>query len=183
MLVARQLTPRKCRRIQKFPEILCWNLTRIRVKKFSKLQAEGVYICFDQRYVMINLTHCMESCVSRFYFTYCMFYVWKRSIWIGVFQRAYTKTKTTIWPTKYRAGAAVVSTITKRSYSLLGGVLFNYFFYYFFSLKGNISKLLHEYRDQTLDLRERQRPNERPNVNKCLNENNWQVLWTHKCLV
>ena len=35
---------------------------------------------------------------------------------------------------------------------------------------------VHEYRDQTLDLRERQRPNERPNVNKCLNENNWQVL-------
>ena len=104
----------------------------MRVKKFSKRPAEGVFICFDQRYVMIDLTQCLESCVSRFYFTYCMFYVWKRSIWIGVFQRAYTKTKATIWPTKYRTEAAVVSTITKRLYSLLRGVLLNYFGFFFY---------------------------------------------------
>ena len=105
----------------------------MRVKKFSKRPVEGVYIGFDQRYVMIDLTQCLESCVSRFYFTYCMFYVWKLSIWIGVFQRAYTKTKATIWPTKYRAGAAVVSTITKQLYSPLGGVILNYFVLLFFT--------------------------------------------------
>ena len=65
-----------------------------------------------------------------------MIYVWKRSIWIGVFQGAYTKTKATIWPTKYRAEAAVVSTITKLLYSPLGGVILNYFV--FFLLKENI---------------------------------------------
>ena len=32
---------------------------------------------------------------------------------------------------KYRAGAAVVSTITKRLYSLLRGVLLNYFVFFF----------------------------------------------------
>ena len=36
----------------------------MRVKKFSKRRAEGV--CFDQRCAMIDLTQCMESCVSAF---------------------------------------------------------------------------------------------------------------------
>ena len=40
--------------------------------------------------------------------TYCMEYVWKSSLWIGIFQEYY-------WPTIYRAGAAVVSTITSNS--------------------------------------------------------------------
>ena len=105
----------------------------MRVKKSSKRPAEGVFICFDQRYVMTDPTQCLESCVCRFYLTYCMFYVWKRSTWIVLFQRAYTKTKATIWPTKYRAGAAVVSTITKRFYSLLGGFFLIIFLLFFFT--------------------------------------------------
>ena len=30
----------------------------------------------------------MEPCVSCFYLTYCMEYVWKSSLWMGIFQRA-----------------------------------------------------------------------------------------------
>ena len=46
----------------------------------------------------------MEPCVSCFYLTYCIEYVWKSSLWIGIFQRATQR------PTIYRVGAAVVST-------------------------------------------------------------------------
>ena len=129
---------------------------------------------------MIDLTQCLESCVSRFYFTYCMFYVWKRSIWIGVLQRAYTKTKATIWPTKYRAGAALVSTITKRLYSPLGGVILIYFvFLFFFSKREYLLTVAWISRSNLIFAKD----SCWPNVNKCLNKNNWQVLWTYKCLV
>ena len=47
--------------------------------------------------------------------------------------KSYTKTGATISPTKYRAGADVVLTITKRLYSPLGGVISNYFGFLFFS--------------------------------------------------
>ena len=30
----------------------------------------------------------MEPCISCIYLTYCMEYVWKSSLWIGIFQRA-----------------------------------------------------------------------------------------------
>ena len=53
----------------------------------------------------------MEPCVSCIYLTYCMEYVWKSSLWIGIFQRA-TQLQEYYWPTIYRAAAAVVSTIT-----------------------------------------------------------------------
>ena len=49
--------------------------------------------------------------VSCIYLTYCMEYLWKSSLWIGIFQRA-TQDQEYYWPTIYRAGAAVVSTIT-----------------------------------------------------------------------
>ena len=49
----------------------------------------------------------------RFLFTYCLEYVWKSSLWIGIFQRAewVHNVQECYWPTIYRAGAAVVSTI------------------------------------------------------------------------
>ena len=53
----------------------------------------------------------MEPRVSCIYLTYCMEYAWKSSSWIGIFQRA-TQLQEYYWPTIYRAGAAVVSTIT-----------------------------------------------------------------------
>ena len=53
--------------------------------------------------------------VSRIYLTYCMEYVWKSSFRIGIFQRA-TQQVRMLWPTLYRTGAAVVSTITSRYY-------------------------------------------------------------------
>ena len=37
---------------------------------------------------MIELKLCMESCVSRIYVTCGMEYVWKSSLWMGIFQRA-----------------------------------------------------------------------------------------------
>ena len=40
-----------------------------------------------------------------------MEYVWKSSLWIGIFQRP-TQPQEYYWPTIYRTGAAVVSTIT-----------------------------------------------------------------------
>ena len=71
---------------------------------------------------MIGLTRCMESCVSCFYFTYCRFNELKSPIRIrGIFQRAYTKPGLQR-PTKYRARAAVVSTIIKRLYFPLSHV-------------------------------------------------------------
>ena len=86
---------------------------------------------------MIGLTQCMESCVSCFYFTYCRFNELKSPIRIrGIFQRAYTKPGLQR-PTKYRARAAVVSTIIKRLYfplshvCKLGGVILNYYYYYY----------------------------------------------------
>ena len=45
----------------------------------------------------------------------CMEYVWKSSLWIGIFQRA-TNEQEHYWPTIYRAGANVVSTITSLIY-------------------------------------------------------------------
>ena len=55
----------------------------------------------------------MEPCVSCIYLTYCLEYVWKSSLWIGIFQRAewVHNVQECYWPTIYRAGAAVVSTI------------------------------------------------------------------------
>ena len=55
----------------------------------------------------------MEPCVSCIYLTYCLEYVWKSSLWIGIFQRAewVHNVQECYWPTMYRAGAAVVSTI------------------------------------------------------------------------
>ena len=56
----------------------------------------------------------MEPCVSCIYLTYFMEYVWKSSLWIGIFQ-SYTTRKNNYWPTIYRTGAAVVSTITSNN--------------------------------------------------------------------
>ena len=55
----------------------------------------------------------MEPCVSGIYLTYCLEYVWKSSLWIGIFQRAewVHNVQECYWPTIYRARAAVVSTI------------------------------------------------------------------------
>ena len=49
----------------------------------------------------------------------CMEYVWKSSLGISkmYISKSYTKTKNTInWPTTYRAGATIVSTITSNNY-------------------------------------------------------------------
>ena len=59
--------------------------------------------------------------ISCIYLTYCMEYVWTSSLWIGIFQRAIHNEQEYFWPTIYRAGAAVVSTITSliiRSYMM-----------------------------------------------------------------
>ena len=40
----------------------------------------------------------MKPCVSCIYLTYCMEYVWKSSLWIGIFQRA-TQRARQYWPT------------------------------------------------------------------------------------
>ena len=63
----------------------------------------------------------MEPCVSCIYLTYCMEYVWKSSLWIGIFQRAtqFNNEQEYYWPTIYRAGAAVVSTVITSCYSFL----------------------------------------------------------------
>ena len=37
---------------------------------------------------LMELKLWMEPCVSCIYLTYCMEYVWKSSLWIGIFQRA-----------------------------------------------------------------------------------------------
>ena len=60
----------------------------------------------------------MEPCVSCFYLSYCIEYVWKSSLWIGIFQRATQRPKC-YWPRIYRAGAAVVSTITRTSANII----------------------------------------------------------------
>ena len=53
----------------------------------------------------------MEPCVSCFYLTYCMEYVWKSSLWIGI-QRTTQRPRILLTDWKYRAGTALVSTIT-----------------------------------------------------------------------
>ena len=50
-------------------------------KLFSKLRMFWSKLCKSG-------WNCMEPCVSCIYLTYCMEYVWKSSLWIGIFQRA-----------------------------------------------------------------------------------------------
>ena len=57
----------------------------------------------------------MEPCISCIYLTYCMKYMWKYSLWIGIFQRATRQARILLTNNiQIRAGAAVVSTITRR---------------------------------------------------------------------
>ena len=56
----------------------------------------------------------MEPCVPCIYLTYCMEYVWT-NIMNRYISKSYTTCK--YWPTIYRAGAAVVSTITSKENS------------------------------------------------------------------
>ena len=60
----------------------------------------------------------MKPCVSCIYFTYCMQYVWKSSLWIGIYFKELHNEQGYYWPTIYRAWAAVVSTITSVIYKI-----------------------------------------------------------------
>lgn len=87
--------------------LLEWKKTRLEcMKKYLKCPGN-----FDQHCVLTDLTHHMESCVSSFYFTYCLFYAWRSSLYITIFQRA-TQQPRRRRQTKYSVWAAVVSTIT-----------------------------------------------------------------------
>ena len=52
-----------------------------------------------------------------------MEYVWKSSLLSGIFQRLHNEQEY-YWPTIYRTGAAVVSTITSYSFLSKGGIKF-----------------------------------------------------------
>ena len=60
----------------------------------------------------------MKPCVSCIYFIYCMQYVWKSSLWIGIYFKELHNEQEYYWPTIYRAWAAVVSTITSVIYKI-----------------------------------------------------------------
>ena len=75
------------------------------MKKFLKHQG-----CFDQS--------CLLSWHSAWnlaflYRTFYMLHVWNSSWSMWIFQRARQRARLHYWPTTYRAGAAVVSTITR----------------------------------------------------------------------
>ena len=75
------------------------------MKKFLKHQG-----CFDQS--------CLLSWHSAWnlaflYRTFCMLHVWNSSWSMWIFQRARQRARLHYWPTTYRAGAAVVSAITR----------------------------------------------------------------------
>ena len=54
----------------------------------------------------------MEPCVSCIYLTYYIEYVWKSSLWIGLFQRATQRARMLLTDNIQRGGSCVVSTIT-----------------------------------------------------------------------
>ena len=66
----------------------------------------------------------------------CMEYVWKSSLWIGIFQRATQRARMRYWPTIYRAGAAVVLTITSLFIFLYLGT--SVFWAWFLTFQSNI---------------------------------------------
>ena len=59
----------------------------------------------------MELNPCIELCVSCFYLTYCMEFVRKSSLGIGLFQKATQRPRILLTDNR-QSGAATVSTIT-----------------------------------------------------------------------
>ena len=60
----------------------------------------------------------MELCVSCIYLPYCLEYVWKSSLWIGIFQRAKQQARILLTD-NIQSGAAVVWTVITSCHSFL----------------------------------------------------------------
>ena len=65
-----------------------YNLNVLKAFRISKKPLLWWALSQHFKAVSIELKLCMVPCVSSIYLTYCMEYVWKSSLWIGIFQRA-----------------------------------------------------------------------------------------------
>ena len=60
----------------------------------------------------LNRNESVHAFAVFFFLTYCVKYVWKSSLWIGINFKELHNDQEHCWPPIYKAGAAVVSTIT-----------------------------------------------------------------------